>query len=214
MIVDVHTHFFDPRTTFAEWLRVHMIQCGIDPKNWEFTSQEYEEGTSAAEAAVVFGLEAKATGWRGDNETVHKYCELHSDRLVFFASVDSQRDGFMDELVRCHQDYECQGVKLGSIYQGVHPLDPRYGEIYKYCSQHQLPIMTDMATTFTSSVPLEYARPVHMDQVAVDPEVTLMVDAGWRMDSGPQEVIERLHDLERYNIYWYEDFLPPDNYAA
>jgi L-alanine-DL-glutamate epimerase-like enolase superfamily enzyme len=34
------------------------------------------------------------------------------------------------------------------------------------------------------------------------------------MDSGPQEVIERLHDLDPYNIYWYEDFLPPDDYAG
>jgi len=48
----------------------------------------------------------------------------------------------------------------------------------------------------------------------VGTDVTLMVDAGWRMNSGPQDVIERLRDIEAYDIYWYEDFLPPDNYEG
>jgi predicted TIM-barrel fold metal-dependent hydrolase len=54
------------------------------------------------------------------------------------------------------------------VYQGVHPLDPRYYEIFGYCQKYGLPVLTHMATTFSSGTPLEYARPVHMDQVALD----------------------------------------------
>ena len=168
MIVDVHTHFFNPQTAFAERLKADMVQSGIDPANWAFTPQQFEEGIEAADVAIVFGLEAEATGWQGDNETVYNYGSQHTNRLIFFASIDPGIDGYMDELVCCHQDWGCQGVKLGPIYQGVHPLDSRYVEIYRYCSKHQLPIMTHMATTFTSGVPLEYSRPAYMDQVSVD----------------------------------------------
>ena len=59
-------------------------------------------------------------------------------------------------------------MKIGPVYQGVHPLDSRFYAIYEYCEQNGLPIMTHMATTFSSGVPLDYARPIHMDQVACD----------------------------------------------
>ena len=67
-------------------------------------------------------------------------------------------------------------MKLAPIYQGVHPLDPRYRHIYAYCQKHGLPILIHMATTFSSGTPLEYARPAHMDQVAMDfPELRLVL---------------------------------------
>ncbi len=62
------------------------------------------------------------------------------------------------------------------MYQGVHPLDARYRHIYGYCQKHGLPILIHMATTFSSGVPLEYARPAHMDQVAIDfPDLKLVL---------------------------------------
>ncbi len=48
----------------------------------------------------------------------------------------------------------------------------------------------------------------------VGPDVALMVDAGWRMDSSPFELIETLRALEPYDPYWFEDFLPPECYAG
>jgi predicted TIM-barrel fold metal-dependent hydrolase len=79
-------------------------------------------------------------------------------------------------LERSHEDLRCQGVKLAPIYQGVHPLDPRYRHIYAYCQKHRLPILIHMATTFSSGTPLEYARPAHMDQVAIDfPDLKLVL---------------------------------------
>jgi len=58
----------------------------------------------------------------------------------------------------------------------VHPLDPRYRAIYAYCQKHGLPILTHMATTFSSGTPLDYARPAHMDQVAIDfPELKIVL---------------------------------------
>jgi len=148
----------------------------VDPASWGDVSARHLETTQAADVAIVFGIQAAATGWHVPNDCVADHVRLAAERLVFFASVDPGQPGFAEELERCHQDLRCQGVKLAPVYQGVHPLDPRYRHIYAYCQRHGLPILTHMATTFSSGTPLEYARPVHMDQVAIDfPDLKLVL---------------------------------------
>lgn len=176
MIVDVHTHVFRPETDFGPRLRADLKRCGVEPASWGNVCQRHLETTRAADVAIVFGLQSAATGWNVPNDAVARHVQLASERLVFFASIDPGRPGFLEELERCHADLHCQGVKLAPIYQGVHPLDPRYRDIYTYCEQHGLPILVHMATTFSSGTPLEYARPAHMDQVALDfPELKIIL---------------------------------------
>lgn len=168
MIVDVHTHFLNYETDCTVQVRNDMQRCGIDPAHWQFTPNDHLKATREADVAIVFGMLAAKTGWRVPNEEVAKHVQLAPERLIFFASIDPGTVGYMDELVRCHQELGCCGVKLGAVYQGVHPLDAKYYEIYSYCCKHGLPIITHMATTFSSGVPLDYARPIYMDQVACD----------------------------------------------
>jgi predicted TIM-barrel fold metal-dependent hydrolase len=168
VIVDVHTHFLRSQTDVGPQVISDMQRCDIDPAVWSFTAEDHLRATSKADHAVVFGLSAAKTGWRVPNDAVAAHVEMAPDRLIFFASVDPGQDGFMEELERCHQELRCRGVKLGPIYQGVHPLDKRYYEIYGYCERNSLPVVTHMAATFSSGVPLDYARPAHMDQVAID----------------------------------------------
>ncbi len=168
MIVDVHTHYLVAETALGPQVRADMLRCGIDPAAWTFTSDDHLAATVPASVAVVFGLLAAATGWHADNDAALTQVRRAPERLIFFASVDPGADGYREELERCHRNLGCRGVKLGPVYQGVHPLDQRYYAIYDYCQRHRLPVMMHMATTFSSGVPLEYARPVHVDRVAVD----------------------------------------------
>jgi uncharacterized protein len=168
MIIDVHTHVFDPETDFGPRLRADLARCGVEPAAWGNVRERHLETTQAADVAVVFGLQAAATGWHVPNDQVAAHVRMAPDRLIFFASVDPAQPNHIQELERCHQDLGCQGLKLAPIYQGVHPLDPRYRNLYAYCQRHGLPILIHMATTFSSGTPLEYARPAHMDQVAID----------------------------------------------
>jgi predicted TIM-barrel fold metal-dependent hydrolase len=167
MIVDIHTHFFRPDLDFSPKLRADLARAGIDPEAWGDVPARHLATTRAADAAVVLAFQAAATGWNVPNDAAAAHARL-APGLIFFASVDPAQPGFRAELERCHQDLHCQGVKLAPIYQGVHPLDPRYREIYAYCQKHGLAILIHMATTFSSGVPLEYARPAHMDQVAIE----------------------------------------------
>jgi predicted TIM-barrel fold metal-dependent hydrolase len=168
MIVDVHTHVFRPDQDFGPNLHADLARCGVNPAAWGDVAERHLATTKAADVAIVFGIQATATGWNVPNDLVAAHVGKAPKRLIFFASVDPAQPNYQEQLERCHQELRCQGLKLAPIYQGVHPLDPRYRDLYAYCQKHGLPILIHMATTFSSGTPLEYARPAYMDQVARD----------------------------------------------
>jgi predicted TIM-barrel fold metal-dependent hydrolase len=176
MIVDVHTHFFRPERDFGPSLRADMARCGVDPAAWGDVGPRHLETTRAADVAVVFGLQAKATGWNIPNAAVAAHVARAPERLLFFAAIDPVDPEFMAELERCHQELGAVGVKLAPLYQGVHPLDARYREIYRYCVRHGLPVLFHVGTSFVVGTLLDYSRPVHFDAVAVEfPELRMVL---------------------------------------
>jgi predicted TIM-barrel fold metal-dependent hydrolase len=176
MIVDVHTHFFRADRDFGPNLRADMARCGVDPASWGDVGERHLETTQAADVAVVFGLQAAATGWNIPNDVVAAHVQRAPDRLLFFAAIDPASDGCREELERCHQDLGAVGVKLAPLYQGVHPGDARCREIYRYCQQRGLPVLFHVGTSFVGGTPLDYSRPVHFDAVAVDfPELRMVL---------------------------------------
>lgn len=168
MIVDIHTHVFKSDADFGPKLQADLKRCGVDPAVWGDVEQRHLETTRAADVAVVFGLQAAATDWNIPNESVAAHVARAPDRLLFFASIDPAKPGFMEELEKCHQQLGAVGVKMAPLYQNVHPADPRCYQVYTYCVKHGLPILFHAGTSFVSGTPLDYSRPVHFDAVAVD----------------------------------------------
>jgi uncharacterized protein len=176
MIVDVHTHFFRPATDFGPALLADMARCGVDPGAWADVGERHLETTLAADVAVVFGLQARATGWNIPNDAVAAHVARAPERLLFFAAIDPAGADFMDELERCHRDLGAVGVKLAPLYQGIDPLDPRCQEVYRYCQRHALPILFHVGTSFTGGTLLDTSRPVHFDAISVSfPEVRMVL---------------------------------------
>jgi predicted TIM-barrel fold metal-dependent hydrolase len=176
MIVDVHTHVFRPDRDFGPTLRGDMERCGVDPVAWGDVCKRHLETTRAVDVAVVFGLQARATCWNVPNDLVADHVAHAPERLLFFAAVDPVSEDVMGELERCHQERGAAGVKLAPLYQGVHPLDPRYREIYRYCVRHALPVLFHVGTSFTGGTLLDVSRPVHFDAVAVEfPELRMVL---------------------------------------
>ena len=175
MIYDIHTHFWKPGDITRD--DSDATNLGVPPKANELMSVEnHLRETQAVDRAVVLGFRALKVGFDIKNDTVKAQVDRAPDRLVFFTGIDPTEENYMDELERTHQDLGAQGIKLSPIYQGVHPLDKRYREIYSYAQKHGLPVLNHMATTFTRGVPLDYARPVYMDEVAVDyPDLKLVI---------------------------------------
>jgi predicted TIM-barrel fold metal-dependent hydrolase len=176
MIVDVHTHFFRSATDFGPALLADMARAGVNPGAWGDVGERHLETTQAADVAVVFGLQAQATGWNIPNDAVAAHVARAAERLLFFAAIDPGGANSMDELERCHRDRGAVGVKLAPLYQGVDPLDPRCREIYRYCERHALPILFHVGTSFTAGTLLDTSRPVHFDAVAVSfPELRMVL---------------------------------------
>ncbi|MFT3949909.1 MAG: amidohydrolase family protein [Agriterribacter sp.] len=168
MIIDIHTHVFDAAQHFGPKLNADLVRCGVDPAVWGNVEERHLETTKAADVAVVFGLQASATGWNIPNEVVAAHVTKAPERLLFFAAIDPLQQEYMEELEKCHRQLGAVGVKLAPLYQNAHPQDKRYYNIYRYCQQHELPILFHAGTSFVSGTPLEYSRPVHFDAVAVD----------------------------------------------
>ena len=175
MIVDMHTHLVNFKD-FGTKLRGDLIRSGISHDIWTYTEEDYLSATNAADKVIVFGLKAEKTGWNIKNETVFDFVSCHSEKYIYFASVDPYQNDYMQDLKHNHITLKCKGIKIGPIYQGVHPCDKRYYEIYDYCEKNSLPVITHMAATFSSGVPIDYARPYHMDKVACDfPKLKLVL---------------------------------------
>lgn len=176
MIVDIHTHVFDSSAHFGAPLKADFERCRIDPAQWGDVEGDHLDTTDEADVAVVFGLQARATGWNIPNDWVAAHVAKAPHRLLFFASIDPGTDDYMDELERCHREMGAVGVKLSPLYQGVHPRDERNYAIYRYCQQHALPILFHVGTSFVSGVPLDYSRPIHFDNIAIDfPELRMVL---------------------------------------
>jgi predicted TIM-barrel fold metal-dependent hydrolase len=176
MIIDVHTHFFRPELDFAPCLRADMARCGVDSAAWGDVGERHLETTREADFAVVFGLQAQATGWNIPNDAVAAHVARAPERLLFFVAVDPAQRNCLEELERCHRDLGAVGVKLAPLYQNVHPRDPRCYDIYRYCVRHGLPVLFHAGTSFVGGTLLEYSRPVHFDAVAVEfPELRMVL---------------------------------------
>jgi len=176
MIVDIHTHVFDASQHFGPKLSADLTRCGVDPAVWGNVEERHLETTAAADVAVVFGLQASATGWNIPNEAVAAHVAKAPERLLFFASIDPLQQDYMEELEKCHRQFGAVGVKLAPLYQNAHPQDKRYYDIYRYCQTNGLPILFHVGTSFVSGTPLDYSRPVHFDAVAVDfPELRMIL---------------------------------------
>jgi predicted TIM-barrel fold metal-dependent hydrolase len=115
---------------------------------------------------LVFGFSAGHIGVLVPNDYVARYVATDPTRLIGYASVDPVDPGALDELDRSVRDLGLKGLKLAPAYQNCHPLDDRLMAIYERAQQHELPVTVHMGTTPHPSAPLEFGRPVHVDEIA------------------------------------------------
>ena len=115
---------------------------------------------------VVFGLKARRTGYWVPDEYVANFAARAPEKLIGFASCDPTQDGYLDELRRAAEELGLRGLKMGPIYAGFDPRDPRCAPVYEYCQARGLPILFHTGTTFHRDAPLEFGRPWLWDEVA------------------------------------------------
>jgi hypothetical protein len=167
MLVDCHTHVWAyPGHLSEEFVaeanalaRGHAMDLHVPPeRHWE--------AMRGVDKVIVFGLRAFHSGLFTPNEYIAEYANAHPEKVIGFAGVDPAVDNVCETLDRA-MELGLRGVKLGPIYQNIHPTDPRMLEVYAFCQRQGLPVMIHQGTTFPRTAPLKYALPLLLEDVAI-----------------------------------------------
>lgn len=174
MLIDYHTHI----GTEDHWGPIFLAESrkmrasGVSIAT---TLTAHREAMQGVDRCIVLAFKSIALGFEVPNEYVATYVQSDS-RFIGFLSVDPHDPSALDELVRAHQDLGLQGIKMSSIYQAFHPMDPKALPIYAYAERHGLPLLLHQGMTFPRTAPLKYAHPEQLEDVALAfPELRMIV---------------------------------------
>ena len=176
LIVDCHTHCWRyPGHLSDDFVqeanarsRGHRLDLDVSPeKHWG--------AMKGVDRAIVFGMRAQHSGILTPNEFIAEYVNRFPEKLIGFAGVDPAVDDVQTTLQRA-VELGLRGVKLGPIYQNVHPHDERMLSVYQFCEDHSLPIMIHQGTTFPRKAPLKYSFPLLLEDVALQfPKLKMVI---------------------------------------
>lgn len=178
MIVDCHSHIFEyPGHISAEFAAEANARSRGKPMDLHVPPARHWEGMKNVDKAIVFGMRAFHSGIVSPNEYIADYVKLHPEKLIGFAAVDPMGgDDVHEVLGHAIDDLKLRGVKLGPIYQNIHPLDERMMPIYAFCEKRNLPILIHQGTTFPQKAPLKYSLPILLEDVAMQfPDLKMVI---------------------------------------
>ena len=176
MLVDCHSHVWEyPGHISDEFVneanarsRGHKLDLNIPP-------EKHFKAMAGVDKVIAFGIRAFHSGLWVPNEFVAGYAASHPEKVIGFGAIDPAVDPIdqtLDEIL----GLKLRGVKLGPIYQNIHPTDPRMMQVYKFCEAHHLPILIHQGTTFVRTGPLKYALPIQLEDVALAfPELRMII---------------------------------------
>jgi predicted TIM-barrel fold metal-dependent hydrolase len=167
MIVDVHAHCW-PAGSFSDAFIADAGRMRAGAVDLLTPYDRYVENLPADEEvmSIVFGGKARLSGVWVDDADVAKYVSQAPDRMIGFLSVDPTQLGWEDELREGHQRHGMRGVKLLPMYADFYPQDERLDPLWKYATEHQLPVLLHAGTTFVAKAPIDCTLPRHLDVVA------------------------------------------------
>lgn len=164
MIVDVHTHVGTADHVGPAFAAD--LDCCWSGLTWNVDLDEHREHARSVDAAIVLAFDAPASDIVVPNEYVAAYVATDPGRLIGFGSVDPHRPDALAR-VAALADLGLVGMKLGPIYQGLAPTDPRMMAVFAACERLSMPVLCHQGTTFVRNAPLRYALPHLLDDVAM-----------------------------------------------
>jgi uncharacterized protein len=168
MIIDCHTHIFEYPGHISEEFAAEANSLSRGKAvGLHVPPERHWQGMKNVDKAIVFGMRAFHCGIVSPNEYIADYVKAHPEKLIGFAAVDPMKDNVHEVLEHAIFDLKLRGVKLGPIYQNIHPLDPKMMPVYEFCERHNLPILIHQGTTFPQKAPLKYSLPILMEDVAM-----------------------------------------------
>jgi uncharacterized protein len=167
LIIDVHTHAWEVPghmdRGFLEELQAARPGVKLEI-HVEFA--DYMRAMEPCDRAICFGLRGLLTGLHVPNDYSADFVARAPEKLIGFMSLDPTELSWLDDFEHGRADLKLKGVKLGPMYAGFDPTDPRLDALYSGCVRYNLPILFHMGTSFVRFGPLEFSRPILIDAVA------------------------------------------------
>ncbi|MDP6153841.1 MAG: amidohydrolase family protein [Phycisphaeraceae bacterium] len=168
MILDVHTHTWDPTQHFTARFAKFMMGTRRDQRLDLLVHYGAYRATARDDVTtIVFGGKAKLTGLWVDDGYVADYANRHPETLVGFMSLDPTQDGWHREMHDGHERLGLRGIKLMPMYAGFMPHDRRIDPLWRYAQRNGLPVLLHTGTTTLPQAPLNTTLPRHLDDVAI-----------------------------------------------
>ncbi len=200
MIFDIHSHTWAFPNHFGDDFRRQAQRRAKAGVELDLTVR-YEDYRAAAPdevRTVVFGGKARLSGLWVDDHYVANYVERHGDDVVGFLSVDPTQPRWTDEMREGFEMMGLCGIKLLPMYAGFFPHDQLLDPLWKFASEHRLPVLLHTGTTFIAQAPLECTLPRHLDIVATRfPDVKIVLAHLGHPYEGECVAVIRKHD----NVY-------------
>jgi 3-hydroxybutyryl-CoA dehydrogenase len=117
--------------------------------------------------AFVLGGKARLSGLWVDDAYVAQHVAQEPESLIGVLSVDPTQDGWQDEMRVGHRELGLRGITLLPMCAGFYPNDARLDQLWRYASDHGLPVLLHTGTTFISQSPIDCTLPRHLDPVAI-----------------------------------------------
>lgn len=177
MIVDVHSHAWNFPGDFTEAFirQARRARAGMEV-DLTIRYEDYRASSPPDSKAIVFGGKAKLAGTWVDDRYVADYVAKDPERLIGFMALDPTQPGWEKEMEFGHKELGLRGIKLLSMYAGFRPDEARIDPLWRYATEHHLPVLLHTGTTFIAQAPLECTLPRHLDTVAIRyPEVKIIM---------------------------------------
>jgi len=172
---NVHAHAWDQNLHFAPaTVREADIARGY-PIDLTVQFDAFMADMAPFDKVILFGMKARLNGYWVPDQYLADFIARAPGKLRGFAGCDPTQSHYLEELQYGIEVLGLSGVKMGPIYAGVDPRDPRCHPVYQYCQERNLPIMTHCGTTYNSKAPLGYSRPWLWDEIAIQYPALKMV---------------------------------------
>ena len=162
---------------FGNYERVYSGERGSDSIDAMVAAMD-EAGVQLAVMQAEWGF----GDYRKMNDAVHRICSRYPDRFIPYVTVNPAAPDDMAAVVdREVKERGARGVNLQPYAYRLHCDDRRFYPMYERCRELGVAVTVHCSVNFTSDRPIDFGRPLHLDQVACDfPGLVLVANhGGW-----------------------------------
>lgn len=166
MIIDCHTRLWSDARQLGQQTAENLAKGS--PASWaEPTGDSSSHGRamSCIDASLVIGHRAELVGAHVPNELIADFVGRDPQHRLGIAGIDPLADTIEKDLATA-LELGLVGVAVSPALAGFHPTHSAAMRAYEWCCDHGMPIIVTMPQPIPSAAVLDFARPIHWDEVA------------------------------------------------